>query len=77
LEGSYVEEVLGNGAAMASRKVVYYQDFEASFDEVVGGDGADVAGSAGYQDFRHGTGRRRLKPTLQAEEVSEKFLTMT
>jgi len=32
---------------MAAGKVVDYQDFEASFEEVVGGDGTDVAGSSG------------------------------
>jgi hypothetical protein len=32
---------------MATREIVGDEDFEASFQEVVGGDGADVARSAG------------------------------
>ncbi len=62
-----MEEILGNGVAMASGKIVDYQDFEASFEEVVGGDGADVAGSAGYQDFRH---LRRRNRSLWSRLVS-------
>jgi len=38
---------------MPPGEIVDDQDFEASLDEMVGGDGADVAGSAGDQDFRH------------------------
>ncbi len=47
LEADYIQEIGGDGFAVASGKVVGYDDFEASFKEMVGGDGADVAGSSG------------------------------
>jgi hypothetical protein len=54
LKADFVEQAGGDGVAMASGQIVDDQDFEAAFDKVMGGDGADITGSSGHLDFRHG-----------------------
>src|SRR5258708_15336671 len=39
--------------SMAAREVIDHSHIKTAIQQVAGGDGADVSGAPGYQDFRH------------------------